>query len=35
MTSNYRVVLDVAGQRMAQTLRVVVVPPGMMSLMER
>ena len=31
MTADYRVVLDVAGQRMTQTLRVVVVPPGVNS----
>jgi hypothetical protein len=31
MTADYRVVLDVAGQRMMQTLRVVVVPPGVNS----
>jgi hypothetical protein len=35
MTADYRVILDVAGQRMAQTLRVVVVPPGLMSVMDR
>jgi hypothetical protein len=34
MTADYRVVLDVAGQRLAQTLRVVVVPPGIVSLRE-
>ena len=31
MTADYRVVLDVAGQRQMQTLRVVVVPPGVNS----
>ena len=31
MTADYRVVLDIAGQRMAQPLRVVVVPPGLTS----
>jgi hypothetical protein len=31
MTADYRVVLEVGGQRMAQTLRVVVVPPGVTS----
>ena len=31
MTADYRVVLDVAGQQMTQTLRVVVVPPGVVS----
>jgi hypothetical protein len=31
VTADYRVVLDVAGQRMTQTLRVVVVPPGVTS----
>ena len=32
MTADYRVVLNVAGQQMTQTLRVVVVPPGVVSL---
>jgi hypothetical protein len=31
VTADYRVVLDVAGQKMTQTLRVVVVPPGAVS----
>ena len=31
MTADYRVVLEVGGQRMAQPLRVVVVPPGVTS----
>jgi len=31
VTADYRVVLEVGGQRMAQTLRVVVVPPGVNS----
>jgi hypothetical protein len=31
MTADYRVVLEVGGQRMAQALRVVVVPPGVTS----
>jgi hypothetical protein len=35
MTADYRVILDVAGQRMTQTLRVVVVPPGTVSLRDR
>lgn len=35
MTTDYRVVLDVAGQRLSQTLRVVVVPPGTASLRDR
>jgi hypothetical protein len=35
MTTDYRVVLDVAGQRLAQTLRVVVVPPGVNNLTGR
>jgi hypothetical protein len=34
-TGDYRVVLDVGGQRHTQTLRVVVVPPGMVSVMEK
>jgi photosystem II stability/assembly factor-like uncharacterized protein len=32
VTADYRVILEVAGQRMAQPLRVVVVPPGVTSL---
>ena len=35
MTADYRVVLDVAGQRLTQTLRVVVVPPGAVSVREQ
>jgi photosystem II stability/assembly factor-like uncharacterized protein len=35
LTADYRVILDVAGQRMTQTLRIVVVPPGTVSLIDR
>ena len=35
MTADYRVVLEVAGQRLTQTLRVVVVPPGAVSVREQ
>jgi len=34
-TGDYRVVLDVGGQRHTQTLRVVVVPPGAVTVMEK
>jgi hypothetical protein len=35
VTADYRVILEVGGQRLMQTLRVVVVPPGTVSLRDR